>query len=160
MPLPIPSLTFASAALAAALLGGTCARAEDIDALPSSVTFVTSTGYWEDSAEAATAQHQPRKGYYKLVSIRQADRTAKIYLQQIASTDAGPVVVSSVEIEELTQLKPFVTDIRPESSSGVTSQPGMFATVYLKTEPQAKEAESWTVMIDDLGEMIVEKATN
>ena len=60
----------------------------------------------------------------------------------------------------MTQLKPFVTDIRPESSSGVTNQPGMFATVYLKTESQAKEAESWTVMIDDLGEMIVEKATN
>ncbi len=81
-------------------------------------------------------------------------------LQQIASTDDGPIVVSSVEVEELTQLKPFVTDIRPESSSGVTNQPGMFATVYLKTESQAKEAESWTVMIDDLGEMIVEKATN
>ena len=76
------------------------------------------------------------------------------------ATAAAVAVVSSVEIEELNQLKPFVTDIRPESSSGVTSQPGMFATVYLKTEPQAKEAESWTVMIDDLGEMIVEKATN
>lgn len=160
MPLPIRSLVIAFAAFAATLLDGVPARAEDIDALPSSVTFVTSTGYWEDSAEVGTVQQPPRKGYYKLVSVRQADRTAKIYLQQVASTDNGPVVVSSVEIEELTQLKPFVTDIRPESSSGVTNQPGMFATVYLKTEPQAKEAESWTVMIDDLGEMIVEKATN
>lgn len=161
MPLPIPSLTLASAALAAALLlSGAPVRAEDIDVLPSSVTFVTSTGYWEDSPEIGTAQQPPRKGYYKLVSIRQADRTAKLYLQQIASSESGPAVVSSVEIEELNQLKPFVTDIRPESSSGGPSQPGMFATVYLKTEPQAKEAESWTVMIDDLGEMIVEKATN
>lgn len=159
MPLPIPSLTLISAAFVAVLLAGAPARAEDIDALPSSVTFVTSTGYWEDAAEVGTAQ-PPRKGYYKLVAIRQADRTAKIFLQQIASTDSGPIVVSSVEVEELTQLKPFVTDIRPESSSGVTNQPGMFATVYLKTESQAKEAESWTVMIDDLGEMIVEKATN
>lgn len=159
--MPLPTFKIAFAALAATLmLSGANVRAEDIDALPSSVTFVTSTGYWEEQAEAGTARAQAQKGYYKLVSIRQPDRTAKLYLQQIAATDAAPVVISSVEIEELNQLKPFVTDIRPESSSGATSQPGMFATVYLKTDPQAKDSESWTVMIDELGEMIVERATN
>lgn len=160
MPLPVLPLTLAFVALSGLMFTGAPVRAEDIDTLPSSVTFVTSTGYWEDAAETgATAQTQ-RKGYYKLVSIRQPDRTAKIYLQQIASADSGPTVVSSVEIEELNALKPYVTDIRPESSSGVTSQPGLFATVYLKTDPQAKEPESWTVMIDELGEMIVERASN
>lgn len=47
-----------------------------------------------------------------------------------------------VEVEELTQLKPFVTDIRPESSSGVTSQPGMFATVYLKPSRRRRKRKA------------------
>jgi hypothetical protein len=57
-------------------------------------------------------------------------------------------------------MKPYVTDIRPENSSGITTQPGLFATVYLKTDPKAAEPESWTVLIDDLGEIKVERATN
>ena len=160
MLLPIHSRLRMWAILAALLLQSTSLKAEDIDVLPSSITFVTSTGYWADTADSAASDQPPRKGYYKLVTVRQPDRTARIYLQQIASGEDGIAVVSSVEIEELNRLKPFVTDIRPESSSGITTQPGMFATVYLKTEPQAKEPESWTVMIDELGEMIVEKASN
>ena len=160
MLLPITSRFRMCAILAALLLQAAPLKAEDIDTLPSSITFVTSTGYWADTADSATNGQPPRKGYYKLVSVRQPDRTARIYLQQIASGEDGIAVVSSVEIEELNRLKPFVTDIRPESSSGITTQPGMFATVHLKTEPQAKEPESWTVLIDELGEMIVEKASN
>lgn len=159
-------------ALAAVLALATPATAEDIDALPVTVTFVISGGFWEEDAatlaETRAAAGQAAalpgagtlRGYYKLVSIRQPDRTAKVYLQQIAATDQGPLLVNSVELEEIAALKPFVTDIRPEDSTGVSRQPGFFATVYLKTAPEAQEPESWTVLIDEFGEIRVERATN
>lgn len=149
------------------------ALAQEADILPSNVIFVTSTGYWEESAGALSGGKTGadgnaagmegkagRRGYYKLVAVRQPDGTAEIHLQQIALGPAGPEVVSSAELDEFTVLKPYVTDIRPETSTGVTRQPGMFATVYLKTDPSAAEPESWTVLIDDLGEIKIERATN
>ncbi len=163
-------LAFAALAMAAAP-----ALAGDIDELPVTATFVVSTGFWEEvggepsgkaDAEAdaetkdAPAEAAVRRGYYKLVAIRQPDRTAKVYLQQIALDEKGPQVVESVELEEFTAIKPYVTDIRPEDSTGISRQPGLFATVYLKTDPAATEPESWTVMIDEFGEIKIEKATN
>jgi hypothetical protein len=139
--------------------------------LPPAVIFATSTGYWEESradiaierapggGDPAKAEPQPRRGYYKLFAVRQPDRSSKIYLQQIAQADSGPEIVSSVELHEFTRLTPYVTDIRPESSTGMAQQPGLFATVYLKTDPKA-EAEGWTVLIDELGELKIEKSTN
>ncbi|MCA1439176.1 hypothetical protein I6F07_02850 [Ensifer sp. IC4062] len=147
--------------------------AQESAILPSNITFVTSTGYWEESGTAlsqdgaeekagrATSGSQSgKRGYYKLIAVRQNDGTAQVHLQQIASMPTGPEVVSSAELEEFTALKPYVTDIRPETSTGITPQPGMFATVYLKTDPSAKEPESWTVVIDDLGDIKIERATN
>jgi hypothetical protein len=156
---------------------GASAHAEDANVVSPQVTFVTSTGYWEESgdplsaldpsdpqAEPATepknAEGAPRRGYYKLIALRQQDGTAQIHLQQIAATPAGPEVISSAELEEFSSLKAYVTDIRPETSTGVTAQPGMFATVYLKTDPAAREPETWTVLIDDLGDIKVERASN
>lgn len=110
-------------------------------------------------AEDAAAP-TPRRGYYKLIAIRQPDRTAKVYLQQILSSDAGPQVLESVELEEFSAIRPYVTDIRPEDSTGVSRQPGFFATVYLKTDPAEVEPEGWTVLIDEFGEIRVERATN
>ncbi len=133
------------------------ARAEDIDSLPVTVTFAVSGGSWEEPGDAASPA---RRGYYKLVSVRQTDRTAKVYLQQIAATDNGPQLINSVELEEFTALKPYVTDIRPEDSTGISRQPGLLATVYLKTVPTAVEPESWTVLIDELGDIRVERASN
>jgi hypothetical protein len=144
--------------------------------LPASITFATSTGYWEDDGSAPTVEHapaatqpagskepetarQPRHGYYKLFAVRQADRTAKVYLQQITQTDDGPNIVSTVELQELNDLKPYVTDIRPENSTGILKEPGLFATVFLKTDPDA-DAESWTVIIDEFGDVTVGKASN
>lgn len=156
--------------LLALLFAATPAVAQDIDALPVTVTFVISGGFWEEDAGTlaetsaadlpAPAGDAPVRGYYKLVSVRQADRTAKVYLQQIAATEAGPQLVNSVELEEFSAIKPFVTDIRPEDSTGITRLPGFFATVYLKTDPTATEPESWTVLIDEFGEIRVERATN
>ncbi len=155
--------------------------AQDADILPSNIIFVTSTGYWEESGDpldildpsaapstqqAAPATETPEKaadvqrGYYKLIAVRQPDGTAHIHLQQIASAADGPKVVSSAELEEFSNLKAYVTDIRPESSTGVARQPGLFATVYLKTDPQAVEPDSWTVLIDDIGDIKVERETN
>lgn len=160
--------------LAAALFAGPAfANAAPVadTILPSAITFATSTGYWEESkgeiaierapgaAQPATASAEPRHGYYKLFAVRQTDRTSKVYLQQVAQTDDGPEIVTSLELHEFTDLKPYVTDIRPENSTGIIKQPGLFATVYLKTDLDA-EPDGWTVMIDEFGEITVEKASN
>lgn len=134
------------------------------------ITFVVSTGFWEEpvetdeeDAETAAETKEPaalRRGYYKLVAVRQPDGTAQVHLQQIEATAEGPKIASSTVLEEFSAMKPYVTDIRPENSSGITTQPGLFATVYLKTDPKAAEPEGWTVLIDDLGEIKIERATN
>lgn len=166
------------AAILTPLLCGS-AMAQESELLPLNVTFAISTGFWEgdkgtlglldkdltiDAPEIGGDQQaagaEPKRGYYKLFAVRQADATAKIHLQQIALSPAGPLLVSSIELEEFSAIKAYVTDIRPESSAGVAASPGLFATVYLKTQPTAQEPESWTVLIDDLGELKVERATN
>jgi hypothetical protein len=167
----VPLLLFALAAFGAVAPNATGA---DDATLPAAITFATSTGYWEESdsppavEQAPATQQQPeptpvkppsRHGYYKLFSTRQADKTSKVYLQQIAVTDEGLQVLSTVELHELTELKPYVTDIRPENPDGLIKEPGLFATVILKTEPDG-DTERWTVVIDDLGEITVEKPSN
>lgn len=179
-----PTLLLRAGFLGLMLAGGP-ALAEDIDQLPVTATFVISGGSWEGDAETSasappvsptpapapagatapapvegTATPTPRRGYYKLIAIRQPDRTAKVYLQQILASDAGPEVLESVELEEFSAIRPYVTDIRPEDSTGISRQPGFFATVYLKTDPAAVEPEGWTVLIDEFGEIRVERATN
>jgi hypothetical protein len=172
--------------LAAALLAAglpLVAHADDINdpVLPAAITFATSTGYWEDdgaapavarapaattSAQTATPQptpaqtatpNKPRHGYYKLFAVRQPDRTTKVYLQQIAQTDSGPDIVSTVDVQELNDLNPYVTDIRPENSTGRLKEPGLFAMVYLKTDPDG-DADGWAVVIDEFGDISVEKS--
>ncbi|MBB3591584.1 hypothetical protein FHX08_001928 [Rhizobium sp. BK529] len=144
------------------------------DILPASIIFATSTGYWEDdgnslpveraptttqSVSTEDAKPQQRHGYYKLFAVRQPDKTSKVYLQQTELSEAGPTIISTVELQEINDLKPYVTDIRPENSSGMIKEPGLFATVFLKTDPAA-ESDGWTVLIDEFGDITVEKATN
>ena len=162
-------------ALTLLFLAAAPARAEDRPPVPETVTFVVSSGFWEEAAEDAAGDEDAaakpetadaaepaavRRGYYKLIAVRQPDGTAQIHLQQIEATGEGPKIASSTVLEEFSAMKPYVTDIRPENSSGITTQPGLFATVYLKTDPKAAEPDSWTVLIDDLGEIKVERATN
>jgi hypothetical protein len=164
-------LTACALLIAAVPLAAQAADATD-PILPASITFATSTGYWADDGDAPAVTHppaatptaptpapqsQPRHGYYKLFAVRQADRTAKVYLQQIAQTDTGPQIVSTVEVQELNDLNPYVTDIRPENSTGRLNEPGLFAMVYLKTDPDG-DADSWTVIIDEFGDISVEKS--
>ena len=161
-----PSL--AVIALVALLAMAPAAVAQEPSPLPANVTFAVSTGYWEEQASdqdgsagaAAPEASAVRRGYYKLYSLRQPDGTAQIHLQRIEATPEGPAIASSTELEEFSAMKAYVTDIRPESSDGVKGQPGMFATIHLKTDPQAAESTAWTVLIDDLGELKVEKASN
>lgn len=146
------------------------ARADDTVLMPDNIIFVTSTGYWEESADPLSVLDpnggktadtpSAQRGYYKLVAVRQPEGNAHIFLQQVALEAAGPKVISSAELEEFSAMKAYVTDIRPETSDGVSSQPGLFATVYLKTYPAAPEPETWTVLIDDVGDIQVERATN
>jgi len=145
------------------------AQTAAIDTLPVSAIFVVSSGLWEDrnlepvkgpDGQLHPPPASPTRGYYKVIAIRQTDGTAKIYLQRIVFTAEGPKLLENIELDEFNQMKSYVTDIRPESSNGAPTSPGLFVTVYLKTDPMAKEAESWTILIDELGEMKVEKASN
>lgn len=157
-----------TASLLIFLAATSLACAEDIDQLPVTATFVVSGGYWEggvDGAPGATAgaaatSSANGRGYYKLVAIRQPDRTARVYLQMIAAEEAGPRLVESVELEEFTTIKPYVTGIQPESTSGMSGTPGFMATVYLRTDPARDPVEEWTVLIDELGDIRVERASN
>ncbi|MCV9997363.1 hypothetical protein OE766_03805 [Pararhizobium sp. YC-54] len=163
--------------LALTFAAGSPALADDAVLMPANIIFVTSTGYWEESGDplgvldpngAKTAENQPaaqspapaRRGYYKLVAVRQPEGNTHVFLQQVALDASGPKIVSSAELEEFSAMKAYVTDIRPETSDGVASQPGLFATVYLKTDPAAGELETWTVLIDDIGDIKVERETN
>jgi len=144
-----------------------------IEDLPVAAIFVASSGLWEDepapaaattttatSEAAPPAAAPPRRGYYKVVAMRQNDGTARIFMQQIAYTPNGPDLIQTVELEEFSKFKAYVTDIRPESSSGNGNVPGLFVTVHLKTDPMSTETEAWTVLIDELGDMKIEKASN
>lgn len=162
--------------LALLLAMGASAHADDTILMPDNIIFVTSTGYWEESGDrlsvldpnAAKTENAPaarspaaaQRGYYKLVAVRQPEGNTHVFLQQIALGTAGPKVVSSAELEEFSAMKAYVTDIRPETSDGIARQPGLFATVYLKTDPAATEPETWTVLIDDIGDIKVDRETN
>ena len=154
----------ARSAFLVSLLLSAPVMADEINEMPVTATFVISGGYWESGAEGAAGVETPvgagERGYYKLVAIRQQDRTARIHLQMIASGEAGLRLVESVELEEFTSIKPYVTGIRPESMTGVSATPGFFATVYLKTSPDTDRVEEWTVLIDELGDIKVERASN
>ncbi|KPF43036.1 hypothetical protein [Rhizobium sp. AAP43] len=153
-----------SAAALVLLMSAPVSIAEDIDQLPVTATFVVSGGFWQAGPEglplAGVGTTATGSGYYKLVAIRQPDRTARVFLQMVSAGEAGPKLVESVELEEFTAIRPYVTGIQPESMTGVAGTPGFFATVYLRTDPQSERVEEWTVLIDDLGDIRVERASN
>nr|WP_275791078.1 hypothetical protein [Rhizobium gei] len=147
------------------------AKAEESKLLPDNIIFVMSTGYWEESGALPQAiddtpankevdRQAGQRGYYKLIAVRQPEGNMHVFLQQIALGPEGPEILSSAELEEFSEIKAYITDIRPESSNGISRQPGLFATVYLKTDPATAEPESWTVLVDDIGDIKVERATN
>lgn len=165
-----------SAAAAQEIAGG-------IDAVSERVLFVTSGGAWQASGEseaastkasgdestgapaseegtpepAEAAAPQAERGFYRLVVIRSTDNTSRVYLQQIGLADDGPQLVATTEIDEINALNAYVTDVGREESAG---QPGFSAFVFLKTDPALAEPDTWTIFVDEFGDLAVERATN
>ncbi len=137
------------------------------DSLSPRILFVTSGGYWEKDEDAAASSEtnaaataEKQRGYYRLIAIRGEDNRSIVELQQIALAPGGPEIVTSTGIEALNSLGGYVTDIRPEDSTGASSQPGFAAYVYLKTDPSVIEPETWALLIDEFGDIQVEKSSN
>lgn len=147
------------------------------ETLPARILFVTSGGYWEetgqqeadkaaDAGEAKEETSEPvaapaqNRGYYRLIAIRGEDNRSLLQLQQIALTPAGPELAKSTPVEAINDLGGYVTDIRPEDSTGAASGPGFAAYVYLKTDPKIVEPETWSLYIDEFGDMQVERSSN
>jgi hypothetical protein len=153
-----------SCALAAGILTGTlvlspfATKADDsiIRAMPPEVTFSISGGYWAAGENQPGGEH---KGYYRLSSVRQPDRTALVYLQKLEVTPTGSTLTGTVQIPMLNNLKARVTDIRPENSDGNIKKPGFFATVYI-TSAAGTEPQAWTVIVDEFGQLQVGRASN
>ncbi len=148
-------------------------------ALSPRVLFVTSGGYWEESEEsdAAAAPEAadqtdgettselaeavpPSRGYYRLIAIRGTDNRSEVHLQHIALTPEGPALARSMGIDEINSLGAYVTDIRPEDSTGAASQAGFGAYIYLKTDPTVAEPETWALYIDEFGDIQVDRSSN
>lgn len=162
----------------------------EIAAISERLLFVVSGGYWEkmpgetvaapsdDSAEAPAPSEdgqtdadaetaepeapeqevtQPaRRGYYRLIALRAADNTSRVHLQQMVLGETGPAVEMTTEIDEISAEPSYVTNIVQEGSG----QAGFSAFVYAKSDPSLPEPDTWTVFVDEFGELTVEKATN
>ncbi|MGJ8570315.1 MAG: hypothetical protein ACSHXI_06415 [Hoeflea sp.] len=137
------------------------------DTVSPRILFLTSGGYWEKPDEAsetgtesADANTGSQRGYYRLIAIRGEDNRSQLQLQQIALTPDGPEIATSVGIEDINGLGGYITDIRPEDSTGASSQQGFGAYIYLKTDPSIVEPETWALYIDELGDIQVERSSN
>lgn len=146
------------------------------DTLPARVLFITSGGYWEEAiadtpaaagdgsgSDAAPETGDPatgKRGYYRLVAIRGGDNTSLLQLQQIELTADGPQLGTSTAVEEINSLNGYVTDIRPEDSTGSATKPGFAAYIYLRTDLSVAEPETWALYIDEFGEIQVERSSN
>jgi len=126
-------------------------------ALSPRILFVTSGGYWEKTGEEAGSQ---QRGYYRLIAVRGEDNRSLVELQHIALTADGPQLLERSGIEEINSLGAYVTDIRPEDSTGAAAQQGFGAYIYLKTAPNAVEPETWALYVDQFGDIQVEQSSN
>ncbi|MBO6920295.1 MAG: hypothetical protein JJ858_17845 [Rhizobiaceae bacterium] len=132
---------------------------EDALTLPNGLTFVVSGGYWTEEKEV-DGQTVETGGYYRLSSIMRADKTSVLVLQKIENTQDGPVQALTIDIEEISNMGAYILDMRPESSLGSASAPGFAAYVYLKTDLNTVEPETYSIYIDDLDDIYVEPASN
>lgn len=168
--------TTLSCLLVVILAGGFMpATASELDELPPQVTFSIIGGRWEDPGEsdnngivkspnlekgAQSPAKLIRRGYYRLVAVQQPDQTGKVFLQQMQVTDAGPQLIDRVELQEITELHGFITDIRTDDTSGVNRSLGFLATVYVKTNQKSADPDSWNVIIDEFGEIQVARESH
>ena len=132
---------------------------EDALTLPNGLTFAVSGGYWTEEREVDGAKVEAG-GYYRLTSIMREDKTSVLVLQKIENTDQGPQQALTIDIEEISNMNAYITDMRPESSLGSATAPGFAAYVYLKTDLNTAEPKTYSVYIDDLDDIYVEPASN
>lgn len=116
------------------------------------VTFVTSGGYWR----APDGQN----GYYRLLSVRQPDRSARVYIQKIAVTATGVEAIAGTEIDAIGKLHARVTDIRPHDTDGSIKGPGFWANVFVQPPQSKSGSQSWTVFINAQGTLQVGPTRN
>lgn len=180
MTYPAPKILLVLAGLIPAMMSTGFAQDASVlaETVPSRVLFVTSGGFWQDVDEPEAADAAPEsseapaepaepaaatpsaRGYYRLIAIRGEDNKSLVYLQQIALTPQGPESTLTIGLDEINALGGYVTDIRPEDSTGAASQPGFAAYIYLKTDPKVIEPDTWSVYIDELGDIRVEQSSN
>lgn len=132
---------------------------EDALTLPDTLTFTVSGGYWTEE-EDVDGETVTKGGYYRLSAFRRADKTSELILQKIENTDDGPQQAITLDVEEISGMNAFITDMRPESSLGSSQSQGFAAFVYLKTDISTVEPETYSVYIDDLDDIYVELASN
>ncbi len=161
---------------AAGILAASPADADQavIEALSPRILFSISGGYWETLPETGQAgesgsQNTPpedaaeqasERGYYRAVAYRSEDNSSRLYLQKVGLVDGAPVVLETDEIEEIASEPAFITDLRPENSTGVSATPGFAAFIYLKRDPTDAQPENWELFVDEFGELTVNEATN
>jgi hypothetical protein len=174
MPLPSPKTLLILAGLLVCAPAASLAQdAEEIaETLPERVLFVTSGGFWQDASSAGGQESdaegeaeepgagEMRRGYYRLIVVRGEDNRSLVELQRIELAPDGPALDQSTSLEEINELGAYVTDVRPEDSTGTSSQPGFAAFIYLKTDPSVSEPDTWTVFVDEFGDMVVEQSSN
>ncbi|WP_419913487.1 hypothetical protein [Hoeflea sp.] len=162
--------------LVAAMLAATAGPAAANDApevvattTPSRVLAVVSGGFWvdesgggESESETATedAANESRRGYYRSVAVRSQDNTSRLFLQRIWLSDDGPTLLDTREITELSDMKAYITDMRPEDSTGIAKLPGFVTFVYLKRDPATAEPDTWELFVDEFGDTAFTPATN
>ncbi|MEX3008832.1 hypothetical protein [Hoeflea sp. TYP-13] len=146
------------------------------DTTPTRVLSVVSGGFWETTAEEKEqaegeaketdteakkpAAEQNNRGYYRSLAIRSEDNTSRLYLQRIWLSPDGPMLLDTREIEALTEMKAYITDMRPENSTGIAKQPGFVTFVYLKGDPAAGEPDTWELYVDEFGDTAFTPASN
>ncbi|MDA4843887.1 hypothetical protein [Hoeflea poritis] len=137
---------------------------------PVRVLAVVSGGFWSDEVDADEASDAEanageraktsRRGYYRSVAIRSQDNTSRLFLQRIQLTENGPELLDTREIAELTDMKAYITDMRPEDSTGIAKLPGFVTFVYLKRDPSTAEPDTWELYVDEFGDLAFTPASN
>ncbi|MCY6380887.1 hypothetical protein [Hoeflea prorocentri] len=171
-PLPVIFCSLSWLIAPVILLGASASAMEtpqtEAEITPVRVLAVVSGGFWQedvettneaDDSETETAKEM-RRGYFRSIAFRSEDNTSRLYLQRIWLSPDGPTVVDTKEIEALTELNAYITDMRPENSTGVASQPGFVTFIYLKQDPAATEPDTWELYVDEFGDMAFTPATN
>lgn len=131
-----------------------------LEAVSPRILFAVSGGYWETVTDNAENDDRASRGYYRAIAYRSEDNTSRLHVQRIALTDAGPEIVTTMEVEAIAQTRGYITDLRAENSTGLASTPGFAAFVFLKRDPHDTQPQTWELFVDEFGDMTIDRASN